>query len=108
MITEEKITIIVLHAECGRCGHKWDLKRGVVPKTCPVCHSPYWNKERVHAPHVIASKALRETIEAQREAAAFVRAKIEAGLAEARRRAEAREAEAAAKVDAARAQMRNQ
>ena len=51
MITEETVLIRVLHAECGRCGHKWDLKRGVVPKNCPACHSPYWNAERKHKIH---------------------------------------------------------
>lgn len=54
MIYTEQKTIIVniTMAECGRCGYKWELKRtdgegGVkVPKNCPRCHSPYWNKER--------------------------------------------------------------
>ena len=46
MIEEQIITIKVLHATCSRCGHKWDLKRGVVPKTCAKCHSPYWNEPR--------------------------------------------------------------
>ena len=56
MIEEEVITIKVLHATCGRCGHRWDLKRTdadgklLIPKTCPSCHSPYWNAERKRKP----------------------------------------------------------
>jgi NAD-dependent SIR2 family protein deacetylase len=38
---------------CNRCGHEWDRvlvkirRRSKIPKYCPTCHSPYWNKERV-------------------------------------------------------------
>jgi predicted Zn-ribbon and HTH transcriptional regulator len=37
---------LVLH--CLRCGHDW-LRRSLtaLPKQCPRCHSPYWNKKRV-------------------------------------------------------------
>lgn len=36
---------MILH--CLRCGHQWlrrNLKR--LPKNCPGCNSPYWNRER--------------------------------------------------------------
>jgi len=34
--------------ECGceRCGHKWFTRHTKVPKACPECNSPYWNKPR--------------------------------------------------------------
>ena len=81
MITEEKITITVLHAECGRCGYKWDLKRGI-PKHCPHCNSPYWNAERKHKPHEPRAakppKPSAEEIEAARaERTAEARARLE-------------------------------
>ena len=32
---------------CTRCGHEWAPSRwGSVPKRCPKCKSPYWNRER--------------------------------------------------------------
>lgn len=33
--------------KCNRCDHEW-IQRGTnLPKVCPQCKSPYWNKERV-------------------------------------------------------------
>ena len=32
--------------KCLRCGHTWVPRREKPPKTCPKCHSPYWNKPR--------------------------------------------------------------
>jgi len=29
---------------CLRCGHHWFPKRPQLPKICPTCKSPYWNK----------------------------------------------------------------
>jgi len=34
---------------CNRCNHSWLSKRRTtdfVPKWCPNCKSPYWNKKR--------------------------------------------------------------
>jgi predicted Zn-ribbon and HTH transcriptional regulator len=31
---------------CKRCGHEWYPARPKLPKVCPKCKSPYWNKER--------------------------------------------------------------
>ena len=32
--------------KCKRCGHDW-IQRGIeLPKVCPRCKSPYWNKKR--------------------------------------------------------------
>ena len=31
---------------CKRCGHCWCLRRAKLPKICPCCKSPYWNKVR--------------------------------------------------------------
>ncbi|MBQ8373470.1 MAG: hypothetical protein IJX35_04060 [Candidatus Methanomethylophilaceae archaeon] len=34
---------------CLRCGHRWRSRRTQtgIPKTCPKCCSPYWNRERL-------------------------------------------------------------
>lgn len=32
---------------CNRCGHSWYPRSEQIPKWCPKCKSPYWNKERV-------------------------------------------------------------
>jgi hypothetical protein len=32
--------------ECLRCGHKWLRRVPHLPKRCPHCFSPYWNKPR--------------------------------------------------------------
>lgn len=89
MIEEEKIVITVLHASCGRCGHRWDLKRGVVPKTCPQCHSRYWNaarKHKIHEPRPQGAAAASsgaqgaQTIQADPQGAAALLADGLAGL----------------------------
>lgn len=33
--------------ECNRCFHFWLPRSTLLPKNCPACHSPYWNKKRV-------------------------------------------------------------
>lgn len=45
MIWEE--TVKIYYAKCERCGHEWKRRSEDVPKVCPTCKSPYWNKERV-------------------------------------------------------------
>ena len=32
--------------ECKRCGHQWIPRSTLLPKVCPKCNSPYWDKER--------------------------------------------------------------
>lgn len=32
---------------CNRCNHEWIPRKDELPKTCPKCKSPYWNKKRV-------------------------------------------------------------
>jgi predicted nucleic acid-binding Zn-ribbon protein len=32
--------------KCKRCGHDWYPESEKLPKYCPKCKSPYWNKER--------------------------------------------------------------
>jgi predicted Zn-ribbon and HTH transcriptional regulator len=32
---------------CERCGWEWHPRSKTPPKTCPKCHSPYWETERV-------------------------------------------------------------
>jgi len=31
---------------CERCSHSWVSRKGDLPKRCPKCNSPYWNKEK--------------------------------------------------------------
>ena len=36
-------------AECTRCGHRWRPRTPLterIPKVCPKCKSPYWDRER--------------------------------------------------------------
>jgi len=35
-------TTTVLECTCERCSHEWKSK-GINPKVCPKCKSPYWN-----------------------------------------------------------------
>jgi len=35
--------------KCNRCGNEWIPRITTVPKKCPKCTSPYWNKPRVRA-----------------------------------------------------------
>lgn len=32
--------------KCKRCSHEWVQRTLNLPKVCPRCKSPYWNKER--------------------------------------------------------------
>jgi len=32
--------------ECLRCGHEWFGRKAEKPKSCPKCHSYYWEKEK--------------------------------------------------------------
>jgi predicted Zn-ribbon and HTH transcriptional regulator len=39
------MSVIVL--KCLRCGNEWAQRNpNKVPRNCPRCVSPYWNKER--------------------------------------------------------------
>jgi len=39
---ENTLTIL----SCTRCGHTWHPRTPQLPKVCPLCKSPYWDKER--------------------------------------------------------------
>lgn len=41
----ERITL--LGWKCQRCGHEWLPRKRETPRTCPKCHSPYWDKSKV-------------------------------------------------------------
>ncbi len=32
--------------KCLRCGHEWPSRLERLPKVCPKCNSPYWNKPK--------------------------------------------------------------
>lgn len=34
------------HYTCLRCGHEWPPRKAKLPKWCPKCKSPYWDKPR--------------------------------------------------------------
>jgi hypothetical protein len=33
--------------KCLRCGYEWYPRTPQLPKKCPRCHNPYWNKPKV-------------------------------------------------------------
>jgi len=37
--------VIKIH-RCLRCGHEWPSRLERLPKQCPKCRSPYWNKPK--------------------------------------------------------------
>lgn len=42
-----KVRMQVVGWECERCSHRWVPRDWVtVPRVCPKCKSPYWNKPR--------------------------------------------------------------
>ena len=43
----EKIT--VLKCKCERCSHSWITRSEEMPKVCPKCKSPYWDRPRKKA-----------------------------------------------------------
>ena len=47
IISEFLVDIIKQGVKCGRCEYKWIPKhKNKLPKNCPRCNSPYWNKPR--------------------------------------------------------------
>jgi len=44
------------HVKCNRCNHDWEPKFTLIPKRCPNCNSPYWNKTRVYLPEAEQTK----------------------------------------------------
>ncbi|RLG16289.1 hypothetical protein DRN69_01175 [Candidatus Pacearchaeota archaeon] len=46
---------------CFRCYHTWRRRKEKLPKVCPKCKSPYWNKPRKRASKEIVIK-IKETI----------------------------------------------
>jgi uncharacterized CHY-type Zn-finger protein len=36
---------------CERCNHKWVPREDEMPKVCPKCKSPYWDKPRKRERH---------------------------------------------------------
>ena len=41
---------------CLRCGHKWYKRNPEIPKVCPKCKTPYWDRPRKEP------KALKEIL----------------------------------------------
>lgn len=40
----KEISLPVL--ECTRCGHVWVARKQSLPKVCPKCKNPNWNKSK--------------------------------------------------------------
>lgn len=32
---------------CTRCSNVWRMRGSRCPRVCPLCKSPYWNRERI-------------------------------------------------------------
>ena len=47
MSVDSNMYVKITQLECNRCHHKWYPRHLSMPKVCPKCKSPYWNKERV-------------------------------------------------------------
>lgn len=75
MINTRQVIITITEATCGRCGHQWELKRTdadgkvLIPKACPVCHSPYWNRPRKYRkPDIDADAETLPPLDGEQEA----------------------------------------
>lgn len=38
--------VMITKLKCKRCGHEWVRRLETLPKACPKCRNPYWDKER--------------------------------------------------------------
>jgi predicted Zn-ribbon and HTH transcriptional regulator len=39
--------VLIIGNKCYRCGHEWIPENiDVVPKVCPKCKNPYWDRPR--------------------------------------------------------------
>ena len=39
------VDIALPYLKCKRCNHTWIPRTPKMPKVCPKCNSPYWNKD---------------------------------------------------------------
>jgi len=40
--------VLVVGHRCWRCSHEWlSYDKNNIPKVCPKCKSPYWDRERL-------------------------------------------------------------
>jgi len=46
---KETKRIILTKLKCLRCFHIWYPRKEEMPRVCPYCKSPYWDKERKNA-----------------------------------------------------------
>ncbi len=47
---------------CQRCYHSWKRRREQLPKVCPKCKSPYWNKPRKRSSREVILRLVKEII----------------------------------------------
>ena len=47
---------MIFPKHCKRCGDDWNAEKEN-PRYCPICKSPYWNKDKVRFPKEAKEKA---------------------------------------------------
>ena len=45
--------------KCLRCNHEWYPRSEKMPKWCPACNSPYWNRERKQQGKLVESGGVK-------------------------------------------------
>lgn len=55
-----QVELTIKRLECLRCGHSWIPNSESTPKVCPLCHSPYWNKQRTARRAVVITARIRK------------------------------------------------
>jgi len=50
--------IEIPYLKCIRCGHKWIPRSSNIPKVCPKCNSPYWDKKYTRSDKIKENKKL--------------------------------------------------
>jgi predicted Zn-ribbon and HTH transcriptional regulator len=45
---ESGANVLLIGNRCYRCEHEWlSYDKSIIPKVCPKCKSPYWDRPRV-------------------------------------------------------------
>lgn len=53
-----KVQLMVWGYRCERCGWEWVPRVEHVPRVCPKCKSPYWDRPRRPAPGAALEEGL--------------------------------------------------
>lgn len=52
---------------CKRCGHLWRPRQDVPPIQCPLCRSPYWDKERLNVERTSRENLVNQSADSERD-----------------------------------------